>query len=175
MTEWLAYGLVAGFAALRLSEMAWARRNHARLLALGAREFHAEHYLVLVGLHAAFFAAIVAELSLAPWAGFHAATPALLALFALALGLRAWVLSTLGPRWTTRILVRPTEHPIRKGPYRFLRHPNYVAIIVEVSTFPLALGLPATAAAFTTLHALALRRRIRQEEAAWRAVAAEAL
>lgn len=143
----------------RLGELALSRRNTARLLARGAQEVGAAHYPWIVALHAGWLACLVvfghdAELA-----------PGWLALFVLLQILRVWILATLGPRWTTRIIVLP-EPLVTRGPFRLLRHPNYALVVAEIAVAPMVLGLPWVAAVFTLLNAAMLWVRIRAEEAA---------
>jgi methyltransferase len=153
----LILGLVT---AQRLGELVVARRNTRRLLALGGIERGAEHYPLMVGLHAAW----LAGLWILAWD-----RPANLA-WAAAYGglevLRAWVLVSIGRRWTTRIIVVPGETLVRKGPYRFIPHPNYAVVVGEIAVLPLVFGLTAYALAFSVLNALLLWLRIRAESAA---------
>jgi methyltransferase len=146
--------------AQRLGELVVARRNTRRLLALGGIERGAEHYPLMVGLHAAW----LAGLWILAWD-----RPANLA-WAAAYGgleaLRAWVLVSIGRRWTTRIIVVPGETLVRKGPYRFIPHPNYAVVVGEIAVLPLVFGLTAYALAFSMLNALLLWLRIRAESAA---------
>lgn len=167
--------LLGAFALLRFLEIPWAEQNARRLRTRGAKEFDPLHYQVLVGLHVAFFAGAFVEALKGPWTGRHELTWPLLGIFFGGVLLRLWVHGTLRARWTTRILVVPGEAPIRRGPYRFLKHPNYVAVVLEMASLPFALGLWVSAVLFNGLLGLALRRRIRSEEAAWRAVAARPL
>lgn len=119
----------------------------------------------MVVLHALFLLSCVAEVWLArrpfiPWLGVFA-----LALLCAAQGLRYWAIRTLGERWTTRVLYVPGAPPVARGPYRFLRHPNYVAVAVEFAALPLVHTAYATALAFSALDALLLALRIRAEDA----------
>lgn len=146
----------------RLAELAWARRNEARLRAAGAVETGARHYPLIVALHAAWLATC--------WAlGWHKTVqPLWLAGFLfLQLG-RAWVLATLGGRWTTRVFSLPGETLVRRGPYRFLRHPNYAVVALEIPCLALALGLTETAAIFGLANLAVLAWRIRVEDRALR-------
>jgi methyltransferase len=149
----------------RLGELAIARRNAARIRALGGYEVGADHYRYIVSLHAAFFLSLLTEVYAR---GREDAAPALvpLALFLAAQVVRIWALASLGRFWNTRIFILPGSEPIRRGPYRFLRHPNYVVVALELFTLPLALGAPLTAVLFSGLNALVLRVRIRVEEQA---------
>lgn len=143
----------------RLGELWLARRNTAALLARGAVEIAPGHYPLIVALHAAWLAAL--------WiygAG-QPVSPLWLAVF---LGLqtaRVWVLTTLGTRWTTRIIVVPGEHLVANGPYRFVNHPNYLVVIGEIAVLPLCLGLSWVALAFSALNAGVLLVRIQAESA----------
>jgi methyltransferase len=164
--------LVALVALERVAELVVSRRNAGRLRAQGAVEAGRGHYPVMVAFHAALLAACLAEPALLapewPWA----ATLPAAGLVALAQALRWWVIRTLGERWTTEVLVPPGAPPVRAGPYRWLRHPNYLAVVVEVAALPLAAGAWRTAIAATLGNALLLAVRIRAEEralgAAWR-------
>jgi methyltransferase len=144
----------------RLGELVLARRNTARLLAAGAVERAPGHYPYMVALHAAWLAGLWA---LAPG---RAADPLLLAAYAGLQLLRVWVLATLGPRWTTRILVLPAAPLVRRGPYRFLAHPNYVVVVGEIAVLPLMFGLVWYAVLFSALNAIVLTVRIRAENTA---------
>jgi methyltransferase len=94
--------------------------------------------------------------------------PFWLALFVLLLLARFWVIATLGPRWTTRIIVIPDAPLVKEGPYRFLNHPNYWVVIGEIAVLPLVFGLPWVALVFSILNAAALTIRIREENRALR-------
>jgi methyltransferase len=158
--------LVALMAAGRLVELRIAKRNYARLLARGGVEASSEHYRWMVLLHTAFLVSCVAEVwglerPFIPWLGFP-----MLLLTILATALRYWVIRTLDGRWTTRIVVLPGAPPVTGGPYKILRHPNYLAVITEILALPLVHTAWITAAVFSLLNGLLLRVRIRAEEAA---------
>lgn len=153
--------LVVAVAALRLLELSYAARNTRRLRARGAREMGASHYPMLVALHAAWLAAIF--LAVPPDA---TPAPPLAALFALLLLARAWTIASLGPYWTTRVLTLPEQPLVRRGPYRFLRHPNYLIVAGEIAVLPLMFGAWRLALAFSVLNALVLWQRIRIEDQA---------
>ena len=144
----------------RGAELVWAQRNTRRLLARGAREEGARHYPLIVALHAAW----LAGLWLLAWN--RAVSIPWLAVFVVLQAGRLWVLATLGERWTTRIIVLPGESLVRRGPYRWLRHPNYVVVAGEIVALPLAFGLYPYALAFSVLNAAVLYLRIRAEEQA---------
>jgi methyltransferase len=159
-------GLLALVVAQRLVELRRARHNRRRLLARGGVEVGAGHYPVMVALHACFLVAAPAEVLL-----LDRQPPALLVglagtALAAAMALRVWVLAALGERWTTRIVVLPGAPLVAAGPFRFLRHPNYLAVRVEIAALPLIGGAYLTALAFSLANALLLRVRIRVEERA---------
>jgi methyltransferase len=149
--------------AQRLGELVLARRNTRALLAKGGVERGAEHYPLIVALHAAW----LGGLWMLAWD--RPANLAWLAVYLGLQGLRAWVLLSLGSRWTTRIIVVPGETLVRKGPYRLIPHPNYVVVAAEIAVLPLVFGLTAYAIAFSALNAAVLWLRIRAENAALRA------
>ncbi|MDR6953211.1 methyltransferase [Ancylobacter sp. 3268] len=144
----------------RLGELVLARRNTARLKAAGAVERAPEHYPYMVALHAAW---LVGLWVLAPG---RPVNVWLLAAYAVLQVLRAWVLATLGPRWTTRIVILPGARLVREGPYRFLSHPNYLVVVGEIALLPLMFGLVWYGVLFSALNALVLTVRIRAENAA---------
>jgi methyltransferase len=163
-TRTLFTALVLLAAVGRLLEVRIANRNRRLLLARGGIEVAPGHYPWMVALHTVWLIACVAEVWLLdrpfiPWLGFTA-----LALFLAAFALRYWVISTLGERWTTRIVCLPGVAPITGGPYRWLRHPNYLAVILEIVSLPLVHTAWLTALAFSLLNALLLSVRIRAEE-----------
>jgi len=152
---------LVGFLVLQRGiELALAARNTAQLRAAGAVEFGAGHYPLLVALHAAWL------LTLA-WAGHDRPVDGgwLTAFIVLQAG-RVWVIASLGPRWTTRVLVLRGAKPVARGPYRWLKHPNYGVVALEIAVVPLALGLPWVALAFTVANAAVLAWRIRVENQA---------
>jgi methyltransferase len=157
-----AIALLAFVTLSRLAELAYARGNTARLLAAGGVEHGAGHYPLIVALHTAWLAGLWLLGWQAPVDG------GWLAAFAVLQVLRAWVLVTLGRRWTTRIIVVPGERLVRTGPYRFVNHPNYVVVAGEIAVVPLALGLPVYAIVFTVLNAAMLTIRLAAETAALR-------
>jgi methyltransferase len=135
-------------------ELVLAARNTRRLRAMGAHEVGAAHYPAMVLLHATWLAALWLE----GWN--RPVNLPLLALFAVMQGLRVWVIATLGRRWTTRIIVLPHAPLVARGPFRWLRHPNYCVVTAEIALLPLALGLPLIALLFTLLNAAMLTVRI---------------
>ncbi len=152
--------LLAFVTAQRLAELVLARQNTRALLAQGAVETGASHYPVMVVLHGSWLAGLW-------WFGFGAAVIwPFAALYGLLQLFRLWILLTLGRRWTTRILTVPGEQLVARGPYRFLRHPNYVLVALEMPVLPLALGLNGLAIVFGLLNLAMLAWRIRVENAA---------
>ena len=166
--------LVVLVALQRLAELALSRRNERRLRSRGAVEAGAGHYPWMVALHTLFLASCVAEVW---WLGrpfVPALAGAALAVLLAATGLRVWTLRTLGGRWTTRVLALPDEPLVAGGPYRYLRHPNYLAVVLEVAALPLVHTAWATAVVFSALNTVLLRVRIRVEERALDAAGADA-
>ncbi|MGW5366519.1 isoprenylcysteine carboxyl methyltransferase family protein [Actinopolymorpha pittospori] len=163
----IAYALlVVAVAAQRLVEALISRRNAAWSLQRGGVEFGRRHYPFLVVLHVGLLTGCLVEPLLA-----HRDFVPLLGwpMFGLLLGaqaLRVWCISTLGPRWNFRVIVVPGLPRVRSGPYRYLSHPNYVAVVVEGLALPLIHSAWITATAFTVLNVAALSVRIRTEERA---------
>ena len=145
----------------RVSELVIATRNTRRLLAHGAYEVGAGHYPVMVALHASWLASLW-------WFGRDRALvlPFVVAFALLQFG-RVWVLATLGARWTTRVIVVPNETPVTHGPFRFVRHPNYLVVAFELPCVSLALGLVWHALLFGTLNLAMIAWRIRVENRAF--------
>jgi methyltransferase len=143
-------------------ELIIAARNTRSLLARGAYETGGKHYPFMIALHACWLITL--------WIfGFgRPLVPAFVAFFIVLQCARAWVLATLGFRWTTRILVLPKAPMIASGPYRFCAHPNYLVVAFELPCVSLALGLPWHALVFGFLNIAMLRVRIRAEDAALR-------
>lgn len=162
MIFWLALGFVA---LERVGEMAWARRNAKRLLAQGARFVREDGMGLIVATHVLFFVLAILEWCVAPWAGFGWWTALGAVLFVAGDGLRFWAIGSLGERWNTRVYVLDAPL-VASGPYRRVRHPNYVGVGLVVAGFPLAFGLFATAGIITLLNLAAVSRRIRLEEEA---------
>lgn len=158
---WPAAWAILGFLTLqRLGELAYARRNTARLLARGAVEHGRRHYPAMVAIHTAFL--IVLWASVAPDQPMIGVFVAAFVVLQLA---RLWVLVTLGPYWTTRIISSPEFPRITKGPYRLVRHPNYWVVSLEIIVIPLMFGLFWVAAVWSILNAIILTIRIRAENA----------
>lgn len=146
----------------RLLELVVARRNTALLMARGAHEAGAGHYPVMIALHVAWLVAILA------WVMF--ASPEVntffFVLYVVLQAFRFWVMASLGPYWTTRIITLPGAPLVKNGPYRFMRHPNYVLVVLEIILLPAVIGAWAIAVVFTVLNAAMLWVRISAENAA---------
>jgi methyltransferase len=145
----------------RLLELLYSRRNERRLLAAGGREVGARHYPLFILLHGGWLAALFL---LTPQDA-----PVIWPLLALFVGLqigRVWVIVSLGRYWTTRIITLPGAPLVQRGPYRWLRHPNYWIVALEITVLPLAFGQWLIALVFTILNLALLRHRVRIEEAA---------
>ncbi len=149
----------------RLFELVLARRNERRARTRGAVERGQRHYLLIVALHSLWLISTLIE-GLLRGPELPAFWPVPLALFLLVQPLRYWAIFSLGERWNTKILVLPGEKPVRRGPYRYLDHPNYVVVVVEILTLPLIFGAWITALVFTVLNAAILSIRIREENRA---------
>lgn len=157
---WPAVALLAFVTLQRLVELPIARTNMRRLLAAGGHEVAPGHYPLIVAVHAAWLAYLW---WLAPGQPIH--LPFLAFFLLLELG-RVWVLRTLGPRWTTRIIVMPGEQLVAHGPYRFVSHPNYLVVIGEIAVLPLVFGLWQVALVFSLLNGLVLAIRVQAENKA---------
>lgn len=151
-------GLVA---AQRLGELWLADRNTRRLLARGGREAGGGHYPLFVLLHASWLVAIAVATPLDR-------TPVwpLIGLYGLLQVGRVWVIASLGSYWTTRIITLDDAPLVRRGPYRFARHPNYWIASAEIAVLPLAFGQWEIALAWSAMNALLIRHRVRIENQA---------
>lgn len=149
--------------AQRLGELVLARRNTRSLLARGAMEAGASHYPFIVTLHAAW----LIGLWLLAWN--RPLNLWLLAVFVALQAARIWVIASLAGRWTTRIIILPGEPLVRRGPYRFVSHPNYLVVAAEMLVLPLAFGLAWYALIFSLLNLAMMAVRIRAENQALKA------
>ncbi len=163
----LAVGLVG---LQRLLELALSRRNERVLRARGAVERGEGHYPLMVAMHALWLLCTFVEGALRG-PGFPFYWPVPLTLFLLVQPLRYWAIFSLGESWNTKILVVPGAKLVRRGPYGYLNHPNYVVVVVEIISFPLIFGAWITALIFSILNALLLSVRIREENRALRELA----
>jgi methyltransferase len=157
---WLSWTVLGIAVAQRIIELAIAQRNTRALLARGGREVGAGHYPLLVGLHTLWLMAIavwvlfVPHTVSLPWLGVYVA---------LQIG-RLWVMTSLGRFWTTRIITVPDVPLVRRGPYRYIKHPNYLIVVAEILVLPLVFGAVSIAVLFTALNLGALWIRIRAED-----------
>ena len=145
----------------RLAELVLAARNTSRLRAAGAFELDARGYPAFVLLHGGW----LVSLALLVPATAPPSWPLLAVYAVLQLG-RVWILASLGRRWTTRIIVLPGAPLVRRGPYRFVRHPNYLIVAAEIAVLPLAFGAVAIAIVFSLANLALVARRIAIEERA---------
>jgi methyltransferase len=164
-------GLVATVVVARGVELAVSERNRRWSLAQGGVESGAGHYPVMVLLHTGLLVGAVVEVlaldrQFLPWLGWP-----MLAIVAVSHALRWWCIGSLGRQWCTRIVVVPGLSAVTSGPYRFLRHPNYLAVVLEGAALPLVHTAWVTAAVFTVANAALLRVRITAEEQALRSLA----
>ena len=175
VTRLLFAGFVAGLVLQRLFELRLSRHNELRMRQRGGREHAPETYRWIVTLHAAWFAAMLLEVfagrrtpALAGGAReFHPRLAALaFSLFATGQALRLTAIRTLGWRWSTRIMTVPGASPVQHGIYRYMRHPNYLGVELEIVSAPLVHSAYLTSAVFGVANALLLRDRIRREEEA---------
>jgi methyltransferase len=172
VSSWLFTGLVAAFGLERLAELVVSSRHIAAARAAGGVERGLGHYPVMVVLHTGLLVGALAEVWAAdrpfvPWLGWP-----MLVLALASQGLRWWCITALGEAWNTRVVVVPGRRLVRSGPYRALRHPNYLAVVVEGFALPLVHTAWVAAAVFTVANAALLTVRIRCEEAALRELAA---
>ena len=171
MSAWLFTALVALVGVERVAELVVSNRHLAAAKAAGGVERGLGHYPVMVVLHTGLLVGAVVEVwavdrPFVPWLGWP--------MLVLAVGsqaLRWWCIRTLGGAWSTRVVVVPGARLVTSGPYRWLRHPNYLAVVVEGLALPLVHSAWATAAVFTLADAALLRVRIRCEDAALRELA----
>lgn len=150
---------------LRVGELLLARRNERWLLQHGAVEYGGKHYRYIVMLHVLFFISLITEYVFTS-TGYYSIP--LLVLYFLLLGFKAWAILSLGKFWNTKIF-HITGYPlVKKGPYRFMKHPNYVIVIAEIALIPLIFHLYITAIVFSVLNGVMLYVRIREENKALR-------
>jgi methyltransferase len=157
------YLLILAIGIERLVELIVSKRNARWAFARGGKEFGHSHYPVMVAVHVGLLLGCVVEVwtlhrPFIAWLGWP-----MLALVALSQALRWWCVTTLGRRWNTLVIVVPQAPLVRRGPYRWLHHPNYVAVVAEGVALPLVHTAWLTAASFTLANALLLTVRIRVE------------
>jgi methyltransferase len=149
----------------RLSELYISRQNEKWLLQNGATEYGQSHYPYIVAMHTLFIISMTAEYILRP----HdtAISYVFLVLFILVLLFKYWALSSLGKYWNTKIYRIPGVYPIKKGPYKLFKHPNYMEVICEIAIIPMVFNLYYSAIIFTVLNAIMLSIRIKVENKVW--------
>jgi methyltransferase len=148
----------------RLSELYIARGNEKWLRSQGAVEYGKEHYPFIVALHTLFIVSMIVEYML------RSSSPVdfiFLILFILLLLFKFWALSSLGKYWNTKIFRVPGTGPVKKGPYKLFKHPNYFIVVCEIAIIPMVFHLYYTAIIFTVLNAIMLTVRIRVENRVW--------
>ncbi|MDB5110356.1 MAG: Isoprenylcysteine carboxyl methyltransferase family protein [Mucilaginibacter sp.] len=157
---------IAFFILQRLSELFIARRNEKWLLSRGAIQHGQSHYPFMIALHTLFIISIIVEyvFRVAPQIDWL-----FLVLFILVLSFKFWALSSLGKYWNTKIYRIPGVYPVKKGPYKVLKHPNYMEVVCEIAIIPLVFHLYYTAIIFSVLNSIMLAVRIRTENEVWAA------
>lgn len=164
MTLWFSCWLAAVIAQ-RCFELRLAKANAKKIRSAGGYEVGAEHYPQIVSLHIAFFVFLLAEFFIrSPEPKVSMAVAAVV--FLVLQAARVWCILSLGMYWNTRIYVVKNMQLIRKGPYRYVRHPNYMVVTLEMLVFPLMFGCPLTSLIFPMLNITLLRKRIAIEELA---------
>ena len=148
---------------LRIGELIYAKHNEKWLLQNGAVEYGQKHYPLIVALHTLFFVSLIVEYLVRETAPFNGL---LLLLYLLLLALKVWVLATLGKFWNTKIYRIQHFPTVKKGPYRYIKHPNYLIVIGEIALIPLVFHLYFTAILFSVLNGFVLYIRIKEENRA---------
>jgi methyltransferase len=155
---------ISFFIAQRISELLVAKKNEKWLRANGAVEYGQKHYPYIVTLHALFIAALIVEFIFRPDSKFD---PSFLSLYILLVLAKILVIASLGRYWNTKILRIPNIAPVRKGLYKYFRHPNYFIVVCEFIIVPFVFHLFYTAFIFTILNGIILSIRIREEDRVW--------
>ncbi len=149
----------------RIIEVVIANRNARWIKSQGGYEAGREHYTFIIGTHVFFFLSLIIEVTV-NWNHFAKWSFIPLIIFLLAQMGRTWALSSLGRFWNTRIMILPGAKVVAKGPYQYVRHPNYVIVVTEIAMLPLIFQAYWTAIMFTVINALVLSIRIKEEETA---------
>lgn len=160
------YLFILAIGAERLVELVVARRNAAWSFAHGGKEFGRGHYPVIVAMHTLLLVACVVEVAVlhrpfVPWLGWP-----MIGVVVLSTAMRWWCASTLGKHWNPRLIVVPDAPLVQGGPYRWIHHPNYTAVVAEVAALPLVHSAWLTALVFSAANAAVLSVRIRAENTA---------
>lgn len=148
----------------RTIELLIAKRNARFIKSIGGYEVGKEHYPVILILHITFLSSLFLESIYRNYLPKYWFVPFII--FVIAQGFRIWTISSLGKFWNTRIYIVPNTNPVIKGPYRYLRHPNYVIVMIEMITIPLIFGAYLTSILFPIINAFVLSHRIKIEEKA---------
>ncbi len=148
---------------LRIAELFYSKSNEKWLLGNGAMEYGKNHYPFMVALHVSFLISLIVEYYLQP---VHSVSLFLIIFYLLLLVFKAWVVLSLGKFWNTKIYHIASFSLVKKGPYKFIKHPNYIIVIIEIAVIPLAFHLYYTAVIFSFLNAIMLYVRIREENKA---------
>jgi methyltransferase len=157
------FSFIAFIILLRMIELWYSKRNEKWLRANGAIEYGQKHYPFIVLLHTTFIRSVILEFLL--WGGdinFY-----LLGIYILLIMAKIWVLSSLGHYWNTKIFRVPHVNLVKKGPYRYFKHPNYFIVVCEIAIIPLVFHLCYSAVVFSILNAIMLSVRIKEEEKVW--------
>ena len=154
---------ISFFVLIRLAELIYAKKNEQWLLQNGAIEYGAEHYPFIVILHSLFIVSLLLEYY---WKGEDIFNPIVLFVYIFCILIKGWVIFSLGKYWNTKIFRIPHALLIRKGPYKFIKHPNYIIVIAEIAVIPLIFNLYYTAIIFSILNAIILSIRISVENKA---------
>ena len=165
MNNYLSFFIFIGFVIfVRVVELLVSKRNELWLRQNGAVEYGQKHYPYIVALHSLFIASMIIEFLAKPSSGFNLI---FLIAFILLILFKTWTISSLGKYWNTKILRVPNSVFIKKGPYKYFRHPNYFIVICEIIVIPMVYGLYYTAIIFTILNGIMLMVRIKEEEKVW--------
>jgi methyltransferase len=156
---------ISFFVLQRLSELFIAKRNEKWLLKQGAIEYGQSHYPFIIALHTLFIFSLITEYILS---GQPPVSWVFLVIYLAVLSFKFWALSSLGKYWNTKIYRIPGVYPVKKGPYKFLKHPNYMEVVCEIAIIPLVFHLYYTAVVFSALNAAVLFVRIREENRVWK-------
>jgi methyltransferase len=162
----LVAAVVAAIGVQRIVELLYARHTARGLQQRGARLVRDDGYGLIVAVHILWLAGLAVEATFSPKAGIGWWTLVGACAYGAGSALRYWSMAALGGRWSTRVWVLPDADLVRRGPYRWLRHPIYLGVALELAAAPMAFGAWGTAVAISALNAVALRRRIEREEAA---------
>ncbi len=150
---------------LRIAELYVARRNEKWMVQNGAVEYGKKHYPFIIALHSLFFVSLIIEYSMQQTPSFSLI---FLLIYLLLIAFKVWIIALLGNFWNTKIF-RIQNYPlINKGPYKYIKHPNYIIVIAEIALIPLIFQLYYTALIFTLLNAIMLTVRIKEENLALR-------